>query len=155
MLEKFRAQARPVMGTLSLVLPTTPKELVEQVQREVHFLAGDCERRRESEDILVVASDIEDEPVFPPAVFQVPLQAFGEDPVREVAVGRDAVFLADLDAQRQPEPVNVANRVAMPPLEFAQAGEEIRALFVHQLLVVLFFEKLEGFQRHGGPQSVG
>src|SRR5947209_572168 len=121
-------------------------QLLQKLDGEVNLPLGHVETRREREDVLVVAADIEHEAHAASARVEVALHSLGENPVGQLAVGFVPVLAANLDAQRHPAAVRVADDLRVAALQLAQLREEVSPFTPRQLFVVLLLHHAHGFE---------
>src|SRR5256885_135739 len=85
------------------------EQLVQQDHGFVDLGARDHQRGREGDHVLVVAAHVQHQAAFLALVFQAAFEADVHHLVQQRLVGREAVFGADLGAQRQAQAVHVAD----------------------------------------------
>src|SRR5437588_8712507 len=100
-------------------------QLLQEFDGDVNLLLGHTEARREREDVLVVAADVEDESHPATARVEVAAHPFGEHLVGKLSVRLVSVLAANLDAQSHPAPVRVAYDFRVAALKLAYLREEV------------------------------
>src|SRR5436190_3772439 len=148
-------QTRQISRAITSLFADAMQDAVEQLKAQVHLVLGDMEARRQRNDVLVVATDIEHEAILLAVDLQIALQPLVDHAVDDRLRWREAVVrLADLHAQCHSQAVHVADdRVAA--LKLFQPFEQIGALVHDHHLVVGLGHHLHGFERHGGAHGVG
>src|SRR6267143_2110013 len=129
------------------------KELIEQFKREVDLLGRDEQAGGKSNDVFVIPPHVEHEAIGFALDAEIALHGLVDEPFHHCLVGGIADFLADLSAQREPEPVDVADDL-MACLQVLQSFEEVRAFFGDAGLKISFFQHLHGFKGNRGTHRI-
>jgi hypothetical protein len=77
-----------------ILFETALKQLVQEFDAEVDFLQSDLKGGRETEDVLIIAADVEDQSVPFPVPVEIPPHRFAKYFLRELGIGSDPVRLA-------------------------------------------------------------